>query len=108
MLQAAQAKAPILQPAFFSGGCLHAFAVLGFVSSNADAAEEATLQKETKRPNGRFVIVGERRLALELRKEARQLVVWMSDDPEEVRLPRPSSCYGVNWPTWLPCYSFVL
>ena len=64
--------------------CMLVLVIIGFVSSNVHAMDAETLRKETGWPNGLVVVFGEPDLALDLGKDARQLVVWFSDDPEKV------------------------
>ncbi|MDP7560755.1 MAG: hypothetical protein QF745_09460, partial [Planctomycetota bacterium] len=67
---------------------LLALVMIGFTSSIAHAMDAETLRKETGWPNGLVAVFGVPELALDLGKDARQLVVWLSDDPEKVRRVR--------------------
>jgi len=58
--------------------------IIGFVSSTAHAVDAETLRKETGWPNGLVAVFGEPDLALELGADAKQLIVWFSDDSEKV------------------------
>ena len=67
---------------------LLALVMIGFISSIAHAMDAETLRKETGWPNGLVAVFGVPELALDLGKDARQLVGWLSDDPEKVRQVR--------------------
>ena len=67
---------------------LLALVMIGFISSIVHAMDAETLRKETGWPNGLVVVFGEPELALDLGKDARQLVLWFHHDPKAVHKVR--------------------
>ncbi len=71
-----------------TNGMTWALVMMGCISSIAHAMDAETLRKETGWPNGLVVVFGEPELALDLGKDARQVVLWFHHDPKAVHKVR--------------------